>query len=116
MKNNLLVYSLLFSFILLNGCNGSTNLLGKWILEDDKNASLPMVRSMEFFKDGTGITIPINSDDLTGNGFTWTINGNRLRLTYYNGIGYVYNIEIKGTRLTEYYDDGSYSIYSKQKK
>jgi hypothetical protein len=114
MKNNLLIYSLIFSFILFNGCNSSTNLLGKWILEEDGNASLPMVQSMEFFKDGTGVVI--NNDGIIGDGFTWTLSDNRLRFTYYGGLAFAYDVEVIGERLTEYYDDGSYSIYFKQEK
>jgi len=114
MKNNLLILNLIISFILINGCNSSTNLIGKWVLEDDKYASLPMVQSMEFFKDGTGIIIFLE-ESMIGDGFTWTLDGNRLRITYYTGRAYAYNIEIKGIKLTEYYDDGSYAIYNKQK-
>jgi len=112
MKKYLLVLSLLFSLIFFIGSSYSINLIGKWVLEDDRYASLYMVESIEFFEDGTGIVI--DSDDIDS--FTWSLVGNRLRITYDSGTTYAYNIEIIGTKLTEYYDDRSFAIYIKQKK
>jgi len=112
MKKYFLVIILLFSLVFFIGSSYSTNLIGKWILEDDRYASLYMVQSIEFFEDGTGIVK--DYDDIYD--FTWTLVGNRLRIIYYEGTTWTYNIEIIGTKLTEYYDDRSFSIYRKQKK
>ena len=115
MKKQILTWAVLTSFVIVTliGCGGSSALVGKWVLEEDNFTEFSAVPSFEFFRDGTGMAIQNSGGGL---GITWSLDGNRFRMTYASGRSFTFNVRITSSTLTFIADnDGGSAIFKKQK-
>ncbi len=101
MKKLSLILATILSIVMLAGCGGN-DLVGRW---EDKNSG----KFLEFFNDGN------YTSDQTNYSGSYSVEGNRVRLSGILMPDKVYTFDISGDELTTYYEDGSVArVYVKQ--
>jgi len=112
MRNNLIKITLAASFwlamVFTISCEAASNpsaLVGHWLYLDGSRDSKKPERSIELFKDGTGV--------VDGNTISWKTENKRLILLA-SFIGITCDYKVSGSKLTLIYDEGDSAVFVKK--
>jgi hypothetical protein len=101
----MLVLLLAFCFVVVSCNSGNSAFVGKWDTEDGLKAPSGLPDDLELFKDGTGV--------IEGMSISWKAENKRFIITS-SSIGFAYDYEISGKKLTLTGDNGRSKTYLKR--